>query len=93
MPGGDTVWPLELADLLAQLATAGLALRWLVDRTAAHAARARRLHDTFVADRASLTTALGDDRVAALIGLHARWVEWLTARRVRKLALVCQRLP
>jgi SAM-dependent methyltransferase len=91
MPGGDTVWLVELPALLAMLAQAGLAPRSLRDHTAAHARCARRLHDAFADDRAAIAAALGGPALAALLASHARWIEWLGNGRVRKLALVCRR--
>jgi hypothetical protein len=91
MPGGDTVWLVELPALLAMLAEAGLAPRSLRDHTAAHARCARRLHDAFADDRAAIAAALGGPALAALLASHARWIEWLGNGRVRKLALVCRR--
>jgi hypothetical protein len=91
IPGGDTIWPVELPALRELLARVGLAIRGLTDLTVAHAALARRLHDAFDADRLAISAALGETALAALMAAHARWVEWLAGGRLRKLALVCER--
>jgi SAM-dependent methyltransferase len=92
IPGGGTVWPVELGALEGLLAGVGLTIRSLVDHTEAHAGCARRLHDAFAADRAHLAAALGERSTAELLLAHERWIEWLGSRRIRKLAVVCERL-
>jgi hypothetical protein len=89
IPGGDTIWLVELVELQRLLAEAGLVVRALTDLTAAHAALARRLGDAFDADRTAISAALGEPALAALLATHQRWAEWLASGRVRKLALVC----
>lgn len=91
MPESDTVWLSELATLRAHLAAAGLAVRSIVDHTSAHAALARRLGTAFADDRTAIATALGVEAVETLLVSHALWAEWLERRRVRKLAVVCER--
>lgn len=92
MPGGDTVWLIELAPMRELLSAAGLTVRSLADRTAEHAGLAGRLGAAFAEDGAAITAALGAPALDALLLAHARWAEWLGARRVRKLAMVCERV-
>jgi SAM-dependent methyltransferase len=92
MPRGDTVWLVELETMLELLAAHGFAVRWLDDWTAEHAARAARLGACFAADGAAIAAALGERALGELLGAHLRWAEWLGDRRVRKLAVVCERM-
>ena len=85
MPGADTVWPVPLAELRRLLPAAGLRVRWQQECTAAHAAVA-----------ASLLTAYagqGGPAAAGLTASHRLWVDWLRRGRVRKYAVVAERLP
>ncbi len=50
-----------------------------------------RLTDAYSADRDAIVRRLGAATYDGLITTHARWVEWLTACRVRKLARVLER--
>jgi len=88
LPDGDTVWPIELPALVRLLRRSGLEPRSVADHTAAHAQRARRLAAAFEADREAIAAALGAPTLDALVTSHRLWADWLTRRRVRKLALV-----
>lgn len=92
MPDGDTVWPIELRVLSRLLRRSGLALRSVADHTVAHARLARRLASAFEVDRVAITAALGAAFLDALVVSHRLWADWLARRRVRKLALVAERL-
>jgi SAM-dependent methyltransferase len=92
MPAGDTVWPVELVSMRELLATAGLTIRSLADRSAEHAGLARRLASAYAADGPAIAAALGVPALDALLASHALWVEWLQAGRLRKLAVVCERV-
>lgn len=81
MPNGDTVWLTPLAEMSATLERAGLAVTWREDRSRAHRATAQALAEAYAAQAI-------DDLVAS----HRLWVKWLEARRVRKLAMVAERI-
>jgi SAM-dependent methyltransferase len=91
MPAAGTVWPAPLDELTACLERAGLVVTWQEDRSAAHAAMAQALADAFAAHAEELAAQLGRPRLEYLLGTHRLWVQWLTERRVRKLALVAER--
>jgi SAM-dependent methyltransferase len=81
MPDSDTVWLTPLDEMTAILERAGLAVTWLEDHSRAHCMMAQALADAYAA-RA----------VDELIAAHRLWVEWLREGRVRKLALVAERV-
>ena len=61
------------------------------DHTASHADVVRRLAAACRHDCAAITDAVGATAYDELIVTHERWVEWLGASRVRKLAFVAER--
>jgi SAM-dependent methyltransferase len=94
MPLPDTVWPAPFPDVVADLERAGLRLRWHEDRTAAH----RVTVDALVGAYAALGSALaagadGRRTVEDLVAGHALWRRWLGTGRVRKLAVVAEKVP
>lgn len=92
MPEADTVWPVPLPELLSTLERVGLRVRWRDDWTAPHAARATSLLRAFRAHEPEIRAALGATAFDDLVVAHRRWSQWLRARRVRKLALVTDRV-
>jgi hypothetical protein len=92
MPAADTVWPVPLPELVSALETVGLQVRWQIDWTASHHTTASSLLAAFEADAARLVTRLGGHAVADLLTAHRLWSEWLGSRRVRKLALVAEKI-
>jgi phosphatidylglycerophosphate synthase len=78
MPAADTVWPIREARLDDLLARHGLRVVWSDDHTAAHGDVA-----------AALAAAYADP---GLVASHALWRDWLTAGRIRKLAVVAERV-
>jgi len=91
MPDADTVWLLPLAEMIAHLDAAGLAVRWQEDRTASHLATAESLTEAFAADAGGIAAVIGRQALDELLRAHRLWVEWLRAGRVRKIALVAER--
>ncbi|MFW5470531.1 SAM-dependent methyltransferase [Knoellia sp. CPCC 206435] len=94
MPGADTVWLTTLTDLRRALRGAGFRVRSLRDTSHAH----RRVVDGLVAAYAG---AAPDIRAAAsgsalvvddLLTAHRLWSEWLRTGRVRKFAVVTEKV-
>jgi SAM-dependent methyltransferase len=85
MPNSDTVWLTPLDEMTAFLEGAGLAVTWLQDHSRAHRATADALAGAYDAQ---------SDREAVdeLVAAHRLWIEWLDAGRVRKLAVVAERV-
>jgi hypothetical protein len=92
MPAADTVWLIELTKLTGLLASAGLAVTWQRDCSAAHHAAAAALLRSYPADSAQLAGQIGEQATAELITAHQLWKEWLGSGRVRKFALVAEKI-
>jgi SAM-dependent methyltransferase len=92
MPDADTVWLTPLDELAAALERAGLAVTWVDDLSRAHRARAQALADAYAADGAAICARIGRRALDDLLAAHRLWVDWLDTGRVRKLALVANRV-
>src|ERR1700691_5080255 len=91
MPGADTVWPIELAELTGLLGTAGLAVTWRQEHSSAHHATATALLRCYRADSAQIAGQIGKQATAELITAHQLWTDWLGSGRVRKFAMVAEK--
>jgi hypothetical protein len=76
----------------ALLRCAGLTVRFEDDCSRAHHDQAERLTDAFEADAAAIAAAIGRPALDELVAAHRLWSEWLAAGRVRKFALVAEKL-
>jgi SAM-dependent methyltransferase len=92
MPDADTVWPIELSGLTALLHELGLTVSWVEEHTVAHYARAASLLRAFRAHASEITRLIGTRALAELIAAHELWSDWLGHGRVRKFALVADKL-
>jgi SAM-dependent methyltransferase len=92
MPDADTVWLTPLHELAASLERAGLVLTWQEDHSRAHLAAARALADAFAADADEIAAQIGRGALDELLAAHRLWIEWLVRGRVRKPALVAERV-
>ena len=90
MPGADTVWPIELAELTGVLREAGLAVIWQEDCSSSHQAIATALHSSYRAESPGIADQIGTQATAELITTHRLWSDWLGRGRVRKFAIVAQ---
>ena len=88
MPGADTVWPIELAELTGVLRDAGLTVIWRQECSSAHHATATALLRCYQADSAQIAGQIGTQATAQLITAHQLWSGWLGSGRVRKFAIV-----
>jgi SAM-dependent methyltransferase len=91
MPDADTVWLTPQEEMVRALAQAGLAVIWLEDCSASHAAIAGALIDAFVADAENIAAQIGDRALDELLAAHRLWNQWLRGGRVRKLACVAEK--
>ena len=91
MPGADTVWPIELAELTGVLRNAGLAVTWRQEYSSAHHATATALLGCYRADSLRIAGQIGTRATAELITAHQLWSNWLGSGRVRKFALVAEK--
>lgn len=92
MPDADTVWLTPLPELLAFLERAGLAVRWQEDHSGSHGAVAASLIAAFSADAEEIAAQIGERALSELLAAHRLWAEWLRAGRVRKVALVAEKV-
>jgi SAM-dependent methyltransferase len=87
MPGADTVWLIELAELTGVLREAGLTVIWRQEYSSSHHAIATALLHCYRAD----SPQIGTQATAELITAHQLWSDWLGSGRVRKFAMVAEK--
>ena len=92
MPGADTVWPIELAELAGVLRDAGLAVTWRQEHSSSHHAIATALLRRYRADSLQIAGQIGTEATTDLITAHQLWSDWLGSGRVRKFAMVAEKL-
>jgi SAM-dependent methyltransferase len=92
MPDADTVWLTPLPELLDVLQRCGLAVRWMKERSRAHGSMVDRLAAAFDAERHTIGEELGGRAVDDLVSAHRLWSDWLRRGRVRKFALVAEKV-
>ena len=91
MPGADTVWPIELAELTGVLCNAGLTVIWRQEYSSSHHAIATALLRCYRADSPQIAGQIGTRATAELITAHQLWSDWLGSGRVRKFAMVAEK--
>jgi SAM-dependent methyltransferase len=91
MPDADTVWLVQIDEMLATLDRVGLVVRRQENLTQSHAATAESLTEAFATDAADIAAQIGDKALQELLGAHRLWTEWLRSGRVRKIALVAEK--
>jgi ubiquinone/menaquinone biosynthesis C-methylase UbiE len=91
MPDADTVWLIELAELLVLLREVGLTVTWQEHWSASHHAIARALLQWFRTDASNIARQIGPLALTELIAAHELWSDWLGCGRVRKFALVAEK--
>jgi SAM-dependent methyltransferase len=92
MPDSDTVWLTPLPEMLSYLAQAGLVVRWQADLSRSHRAVVDSLLGAFATDAANIVARIGDRALEELLVAHRLWSEWLHEGRVRKLAVVAEKV-
>jgi SAM-dependent methyltransferase len=92
MPDSDTVWLTPLDETRSRLERVGLVVRWQDDVSDSHRATADSLVAAFTADAPDIASTIGSRALEELLAAHRLWSEWLRAGRVRKLAVVAERL-
>jgi ubiquinone/menaquinone biosynthesis C-methylase UbiE len=91
MPGADTVWLIELAELTCLLREAGLTVIWRQEYSSSHHATATALLRCYRADASQIAGQIGTQATAELITAHQLWSDWLGSGRVRKFAMVAEK--
>jgi SAM-dependent methyltransferase len=92
MPDVDTVWLVPIDEMLASLDRVGLVVRRQEDHTESHAATAESLTEAFAADADDIAAQIGDEALEELLRAHQLWSDWLRTGRVRKIALVAEKV-
>jgi SAM-dependent methyltransferase len=91
MPDADTVWLVELAELIALLRDVGLTVTWQEECTTSHRGIAAALLRSFGTEGAEIAQTIGGRPLAELIAAHRLWSDWLRTGRVRKFAIVAEK--
>jgi SAM-dependent methyltransferase len=91
MPGADTVWLIELAELTGVLREAGLTVIWQREYSSSHHATATALLRCYRADSPQIAAQIGTQATAELITAHQLWSDWLGSGRVRKFTMVAKK--
>jgi ubiquinone/menaquinone biosynthesis C-methylase UbiE len=91
MPGADTVWLIDLAELTGMLREAGLTVIWRQEYSSSHHATATALLRCYRADSPQIAAQIGTQTTAELITAHQLWSDWLGSGRVRKFAMVAEK--
>jgi ubiquinone/menaquinone biosynthesis C-methylase UbiE len=91
MPGADTIWLVELAEVAGVLREAGLTVIWRQEYSSSHHAIATALLRCYLADSPQIAGQIGTQATAELITAHQLWSEWLGSGRVRKFAVVAEK--
>ena len=91
MPGADTVWLIELAELTGVLREAGLTVIWRQECSSSHRATATALLRCYRAEAPQIAGQIGTQATAGLITAHQMWSDWLGRGRVRKFAVVAEK--
>jgi SAM-dependent methyltransferase len=92
MPDADTVWLLPLSLLHSSLEQVGLRVGWVQEYSDAHREMADALIEAFAADRSAIAAQVGDRALDELLAAHRLWSGWLREGRVRKFALVAEKI-
>jgi SAM-dependent methyltransferase len=92
MPDADTVWPIPLPDLLTGLDKAGLRVRWQHECSKSHATTVDSLIDAFAGEAPLIVDHVGRRALDELLAAHRVWSRWLRDGRVRKFALVAEKV-
>ena len=92
MPDADTVWLTPLTEVVASLGRAGLEVAWTEECSASHLAVVEAMIAALDADHRSITAQVGTRAFDDLRGAHVLWSDWLRTGRVRKFAVVAERV-
>jgi SAM-dependent methyltransferase len=92
MPDADTVWLTPLPDMISALERVGMRLRWQRECTEEHLETVDALGDAFAARASEIAAHVGHRAMHDLVAAHRLWGDWLGDGRVRKLALVAEKI-
>lgn len=92
LPDAATVWLTPLARMLADLNAAGLLVRWHSDCSEQHREIADSMTHAFRAHAQAITRVIGAQAHHDLVAAHVLWADWLRSGRVRKFAVVTEKI-
>jgi SAM-dependent methyltransferase len=92
MPDADTVWLTPLPEIVALLDSLGLQVRSSVECSDSHLAMVDALIAAFESESAAISAQVGDRALDELVAAHRLWSDWLRAGRIRKFALVTEKV-
>jgi SAM-dependent methyltransferase len=92
MPDAGTVWLTPIEEMLTCFERVGLRVRWQRDWSRFHRAVANSLLNAFAADATAIAGEIGRRALEELLAAHRLWSEWLREGRVRKIAVVAEKL-
>jgi SAM-dependent methyltransferase len=92
MPDADTVWLTPLPEMARLLADVGLRVSWQQECSEAHLTMADSLLRAYASKRDEIAVGVGRRALDELLAAHRLWRDWLQSGRVRKFALVAQKL-
>lgn len=92
IPDADTVWLTPLPEMIRMLAHAGLRIRWHQECSDAHLVMADSLLSAFSAADSAIAVQIGRRAVDELVATHGLWSTWLSTGRVRKFAMVTEKI-
>jgi sarcosine/dimethylglycine N-methyltransferase len=92
MPDADTVWLTPLSELSSSLERVGLPVRWSEECSRSHLEVVDAMIAALTAERRAIVAEVGTDALDDLLEAHALWSDWLRTGRVRKFAVVAQRV-
>lgn len=92
MPDSDTVWLVPLTDLQALLERTGFAVRSTVECSDSHRETAHALAEAYTDGAPPIAVEVGERAVDELLAAHRLWDDWLGKGRVRKFAVVAEKV-
>ena len=92
MPDADTVWLTPLPDVVESCERVGLSVRWHEECSDSHLEVVDSLTDAFAAEVPGIAAHIGVRAVDELLAAHRLWSDWLRRGRVRKFAVVAERV-
>ena len=92
MPDAETVWLTPLPDVVASCERVGLSVRWHEECSDSHLEVVDSLTDAFAAEVPGIASHVGVRAVDDLLAAHRLWSDWLRGGRVRKFAVVAEKV-
>ena len=93
MPDADTVWLTSAVQLVRSLLErSGCGSAGCEECSGAHREMADALIGAFAADRSAIAAEVGDQALDELLAAHRLWSDWLRDGRVRKFAVVAEKV-